>query len=67
MNLNSLSFSLSFLSIYTRSFPLNSSSVVQPEHVVGHGPGASNRSENKGLAELQRVGLSLGLSFFGRG
>lgn len=37
------------------------SSVVQPEHVVRHCPGAAQRGQHEGLAELERVGLSLGL------
>ena len=41
-----------------------SSGVVQPEHVVGHGPGPAEGGEHEGLAELQGVGLSLGLVFF---
>jgi hypothetical protein len=55
--------SLSFFSSYT-ILSLPPSRVVEPEDVVGHGPGAADGGEHEGLAELEGVGLSLGLFFF---
>lgn len=45
----------------SNSFVFKSSSVVEPENVVRHGPRPAQRGEHERLAEFERIGLALGL------